>query len=142
MKTLQVNLDLHMDSTDEEIKPEKVMEMHALNAPTKSPNRKNKSFECKICGAYYKNKNTLGIHISFVHEGNKPFTCEYCKTAFPLKKDLDRHVSSVHEGKKPHTCKLCIYSCSKKGNLITHISSIHKCEKASNVNFATKIFNK
>ena len=74
--------------------------------------RKQGSFQCKICDAFFKEMGTLKRHITSVHEGKKPFECEICSKRFSVRNEIEKHTSSVHEEKKPFKCEICDYRIS------------------------------
>ena len=61
---------------------------------------------CDICETHFTQKNSLVIHIKFVHDEIKPHICSNCASSFNQNTNL-RHIESVHEGKKIHNCDVC-----------------------------------
>ena len=89
-------------------------ELLALEIPTYNPDKDRpdlNNHSCGECGACYKNKGTLVVHIKSKHECIK-YSCKQCEYQATNKHDLRRHVDAIHEGVR-YICNQCDYSGSK-----------------------------
>lgn len=69
-------------------------------------------FGCAQCGAAFKLKGGLKVHVQRRHTRVKPFACAYpgCAWAFVTRGELAVHVRG-HTGEKPYACR--VPSCGK-----------------------------
>ncbi|KAM7425963.1 hypothetical protein ABFA07_022678 [Porites harrisoni] len=80
---------------------------------------REKPFECKECGKWFKRKRHLSQH-KRTHTGEKPFQCKVCGKWFKRKGYLPQH-KRTHTGKKPFEYKKCGKYFRMKGYLWKHI---------------------
>ncbi|XP_055608744.1 zinc finger protein 761-like [Uranotaenia lowii] len=64
------------------------------------------SYICDECGAIFKTKTYLKLHVTNKHSRDFRFSCEFCQKAFSTRTNLDRH-RRVHTGERPYPCDLC-----------------------------------
>ena len=64
-----------------------------------------KSFECKRCGKFFSQAESLRTH-ERVHTGEKPYECKQCGKCFSQGGNLRTH-ERVHSGEKSYECKQC-----------------------------------
>nr|XP_054765451.1 uncharacterized protein LOC129272326 [Lytechinus pictus] len=62
-------------------------------------------FICKVCGAWYKLRQSLNSHIQDQHQG-KRFKCSKCPYSTNRRHDLYRHDGQVHRGSAKQTVPL------------------------------------
>ena len=59
--------------------------------------KKDKKYNCDLCGHQVSHKNSLTRHKKIVHEGIK-FPCRQCNYQAITKGNLAKHKTAVHEG--------------------------------------------
>lgn len=78
-----------------------------------------RAFQCSICGAAFKIKNTLNQHMRR-HKGEKNCVCDHCGAKFLWKNELARHMRT-HMEVKPK-----LYKCERCGKMFGAASSLSK----------------
>ena len=81
-------------------------------------------FNCEICNTYYKNKNALKDHHSYVHE-ILVVMCELCGMEFKNKRHLRHHEKQVHVADKVAVCKECNKEFKNEKRLWFHMGCVH-----------------
>ena len=101
--------------------------------------RKDRPFECEVCGVKFTLKNNLAKHMNR-HTQKKIWKCEHCKKTFLQRDQLIAHLI-VHKGDKPFPCEVCGKAFARKTNLKEHMIT-HSTEKNYPCDFCNKTFNK
>jgi hypothetical protein len=102
-------------------------ELLALEMPTYNPAKDRPDLNnhlCGECGAGYKNKGTLVVHIKNKHEGIK-YSCKQCEYQATNKHNLTMHIDARHEGVR-YLCNQCDYQAASQYTLKKHIESLHE----------------
>ena len=70
-----------------------VLEYHEVNAhldPPEVENKDQKTFNCKVCGKFLKNRTTLKRHLTLhFGETKKAFKCNICKKLFTQRQQIN-----------------------------------------------------
>ena len=83
----------------------------------------NRSFLCTVCGAGFKVKGKLYLHMK-LHE-NKIYTCNICGHHSKTKHYLALH-QQMHSTDRNHECELCGNTYKRRKALVLHIKTSHK----------------
>ena len=83
----------------------------------------SKKFKCASCGNFLQTQQSLGRHITSVHEKLKNFSCDFCNTMFARRDHLKSHISALHYEEKLFSCKICQKKFTQRGNLNKHYST-------------------
>ena len=78
---------------------------------------------CDICGAKFKSRLGLTVHLS-AHKGVKSYFCEVCGMGFVRKTSLRRHVQQHND--VCYSCDTCSSSYKTFGSLSLHMLQIHQ----------------
>ena len=126
---------------------------HAAGAglENKKTTRKEKNYECTLCGIKFNHRHTRRLHMNAKH-GDSFYSCAECSFKATQKGSLNRHTERVHNGKKekcPHcevevkcldqhkrykhpeqykmyACNKCSYRSQYKSLLQKHLNSTEK----------------
>ena len=79
---------------------------------------------CEQCGAKFKKKDVLTVHIKRVHKKIKDHKCEACGKAFFSKTKMLQHVK-IHTGEMDFSCQHCLKQFNQKCNRDTHEKRAH-----------------
>ncbi|XP_031617514.1 zinc finger protein 665-like [Contarinia nasturtii] len=79
-------------------------------------------YTCKQCNSKFMTQNTLNAHM-LIHLGDKKHLCNFCGNSFLSRGQLKIHERS-HTKEKPYSCKVCNKSFAHRESLVTH-SSLH-----------------
>ena len=100
----------------------------------------NKSYNCNMCPATYKNKPGLLHHKMKKHNGQFKFTCDICGAGAVTQRNLNRHKES-HEN---ICCPVCNKKFALRSSLILHMKNVHEkreqfpCDQCGKM-FATSV---
>ncbi|CAL8143468.1 unnamed protein product [Orchesella dallaii] len=75
------------------------LEQHRRKEHFKELRLQSNLITCQECGKVLKGKESLNLHIKFVHHGENNFSCEFCGKAFKKEKALQIHLNSFHTGR-------------------------------------------
>lgn len=82
---------------------------------------------CKICGATFKNKESLRGHMFYLHRDNESqYICEECGKKFRTRYRFHIHKIKAHTGVRNFKCETCGKAFFTRGNLNSHINMTHK----------------
>ncbi|CAH1983901.1 unnamed protein product [Acanthoscelides obtectus] len=80
----------------------------------------NRNVICEECGKKFKTKYYLDLHRNKVHTGTRNFKCDTCGKAFFTKADLWKHDRKTHKKMRPYICEYCKTGFSSQYALKTH----------------------
>ena len=119
-----------------------MIESHDFDPTKKSQKVKKevKSFECDVCGSFFKSKDTLQIHKRQIHETDKhDFKCDQCNYTTFRESELRKHCVAKHT---PKECPHCEYSSDlskdMKEHLIKHRRNPLQCSECERAFPSTK----
>ena len=93
----------------------------------KKQEKRDTSFECKVCSEKFASKSERYAHVRTYHK--KIYQCKYCQKTFPQKTNLDSH-TRTHTGERPFLCNLCPIRLATKTSLERHLELHKKRETA------------
>lgn len=78
-------------------------------------------FSCPNCDKDFKRKNSLSVHMDYVHMGVQRFPCTWpdCEKSFVRQDVLKDHINT-HTGERPYICQKCHKSYTSKSSLNHH----------------------
>ncbi|VUZ52997.1 unnamed protein product, partial [Hymenolepis diminuta] len=114
--------------------------------PIRSPSssiKRNKLFECEICGKTFSSHSNRRNHIDAVHNNLRLYACPMCDKTYKFRRGWRRHIYIVHknlppknrqrlsDGKarnrpKPFSCDNCDQRFSCLSHRREHIDAVHK----------------
>ncbi|KAL9704794.1 hypothetical protein quinque_008312 [Culex quinquefasciatus] len=122
--------------------------------PKSKPSRKPKSFQCTLCGKFYKSIKSLREHETShypdrknhkcpicsqefarrkyysthlkMHRTENQFKCNECDKTFHEDKLLQEHIRTKHRGERPYQCKLCPKTYTRSSSLFVHVQINHE----------------
>ncbi|KAJ4425551.1 hypothetical protein ANN_27746, partial [Periplaneta americana] len=100
--------------------------------------RKEKSFNCNVCGKCFSDHSNLIKH-ERRHTGEKPFKCDVCGKCFSDHSNLIKH-ERRHKDEKTFKCDTCGKCFSNQSNLNVH-GRIHTGERPFKCNVCGKSFS-
>uniref|UniRef100_A0A8D8ESG8 Zinc finger protein 358 n=1 Tax=Culex pipiens TaxID=7175 RepID=A0A8D8ESG8_CULPI len=132
----------------------KTLEGTDNQTPKLKPSRKQKSFQCTLCGKIYKSIKSLREHETShypdrknhkcpicsqefarrkyysthlkMHRTENQFKCNECDKAFHEDKLLQEHIRTKHRGERPYQCKLCPKTYTRSSSLFVHVQINHE----------------
>ncbi|XP_055844639.1 gastrula zinc finger protein xFG20-1-like [Episyrphus balteatus] len=96
-----------------------------------------KTHNCKICGKNTPSYSALYSHMKYMHELSNMFNCTFCDKSFKKAIKLKEHVAT-HTGGFLYTCPHCPTTFNAKTNLHSHRKKMHREEWEANRRYAKK----
>lgn len=85
-----------------------------------------KTFECDICRAVLKTKESIRAHIQHSHlKIEKRFKCDQCGFAFHSRSEVEKHHRSVHLNIRDFVCTTCGKAFKQRYELKNHEKFVH-----------------
>ena len=80
------------------------------------------SFLCHICSKPFTSKQTLNMHVNYVHTTDRPFSCRLCNKSYKIKSELTQH-ELTHSDHCNYSCETCGKQFRGKVNLRMHMKT-------------------
>ena len=102
---------------------------------------KKRPFKCEVCGADFKRKYHLQMHVKSAHsDDTKTFKCNKCDYSTNRSQSIKDHTSAVHLGLRPYKCETCGVTFTQKPHLNTHMKNVHLNIRPHSCNFCDSTF--
>ncbi|XP_055918364.1 zinc finger protein 236-like [Eupeodes corollae] len=96
-----------------------------------------KTHDCKICGKNTPSYSALYSHMKYMHELAAMFHCTFCDKSFKRAIKLKEHVAT-HTGGFLYTCPHCPTTFNAKTNMHSHRKKMHREEWEASRRYAKK----
>jgi len=80
------------------------------------------SYLCHICSKPFTSKQTLNMHVNYVHSTDRPFSCSMCTKSYKIKSELTQH-EMTHSDHYNYSCETCGKQFRGKVNLRMHMKT-------------------
>jgi len=80
------------------------------------------SYLCHICSKPFTSKQTLNMHVNYVHSTDRPFSCTMCTKSYKIKSELTQH-EMTHSDHYNYSCETCGKQFRGKVNLRMHMKT-------------------
>nr|CAH7757645.1 unnamed protein product [Callosobruchus chinensis] len=94
--------------------------MESLRSHIYREHQNRSGWVCEECGAKFRSRYFLLLHKAKIHTGERKFKCETCGKAFFTKHFLMKHDRMTHKKLRPHVCEFCGTGFSSPYALKTH----------------------
>lgn len=80
------------------------------------------NYLCHICSKPFTSKQTLNMHVNYVHSIDRPFSCSMCTKSYKIKSELTQH-EMTHSDHYNYSCETCGKQFRGKVNLRMHMKT-------------------
>jgi len=80
------------------------------------------NYLCHICSKPFTSKQTLNMHVNYVHSVDRPFACSMCTKSYKIKSELTQH-EMTHSDHYNYSCETCGKQFRGKVNLRMHMKT-------------------
>jgi len=80
------------------------------------------NYLCHICSKPFTSKQTLNMHVNYVHSVDRPFSCSMCTKSYKIKSELTQH-EMTHSDHYNYSCETCGKQFRGKVNLRMHMKT-------------------